>query len=421
MLDTFSGSAFGSVVDTIKQLLWQVLGFADTGLLGLTWWQVLLYTLAATHVTIAAVTIYLHRCQAHRAIDVHPIVSHFFRMWLWLTTGMVTRQWSAIHRKHHAKCEQEGDPHSPKVFGLKTVLLQGAELYRKESKNQETTDKYGHGAPDDWMERNVYSKHSTMGIYITLIINLMLFGVLGLTVFAVQMMWIPIFAAGVVNGIGHALGYRNYDAADASTNIVPWGILIGGEELHNNHHAYASSAKFSTKWYEFDAGWMYIKILSAFGLATVKKLAPMPKFAADKGKVDADTLHSVIAYRYDVMATYAKSLREISKEEMKRLAASRQPAHETLAAARSWLTLDTSKWSAQNHAKLEEIYGASSKLKTMLEMRLELAKVWERSSLSKEQLVQHLQEWCVRAEASGMRALEELAQRMRRYAPAPTA
>jgi stearoyl-CoA desaturase (Delta-9 desaturase) len=414
MLDALIGSLGSST----QVVLWNVLNFVDKGLLDFKWWQVLLYTLAATHVTIAAVTVYLHRCQAHRAIDVHPIVSHFFRAWLWLTTGMVTRQWSAIHRKHHAKCEMEGDPHSPKVFGLKKVLLEGAELYRLEAANQETSDKYGHGAPDDWLERNVYSKHSQIGVYITLVVNLLLFGALGLTVFAVQMIWIPIMAAGVINGVGHALGYRNYDAADASTNIVPWGILIGGEELHNNHHAYASSAKFSTKWYEFDAGWLYIKTLSIFKLATIRKLAPLPKFAAEKGNIDAETLQSVIAYRYDVMATYAKSLSDICKEEAKRLSNSRRPEGQALEAARSWMTLDTAKWSDQNHAKLEEIYSASAKLKTMIEMRLELSKVWERSNLTKEQLVQHLQDWCVRAEGSGMRALQDLAQRMRRYAPA---
>jgi stearoyl-CoA desaturase (Delta-9 desaturase) len=411
-------AVIGSLGSTTQSVLWNILNFAGNGLLDLAWWQVLLYTLVATHITIAGVTIYLHRCQAHRAIDVHPAVAHFFRAWLWLTTGMVTRQWSAIHRKHHAKCEQEGDPHSPVVHGLKKVLLEGAELYRAEAANKETSDKYGHGAPDDWLERNLYSKHSTMGVYVTLTINLMLFGVLGLTVFAVQMMWIPVLAAGVINGVGHALGYRNYDAADASTNIVPWGILIGGEELHNNHHAYASSAKFSTKWYEFDAGWLYIKTLSLLGLAKVRKLAPLPKFAAEKGSIDAETLQSVIAYRYDVMSTYAKSLREICKEEVNRLSQSRRPEGQTLEAARSWMTLDTAKWSEQNHAKLAEIYGASAQLKTMIEMRLELSKVWERSSLSKEQLVQHLQDWCDRAEASGMRALQELARRMRRYAPA---
>ena len=403
----------------MSELLWNVLNFADTGLLNLTWWQIAIYTLVATHITIAGVTVYLHRCQAHRAIDVHPVVAHFFRFWLWATTGMVTRQWSAIHRKHHAKCEMEGDPHSPKVFGLKKVLTEGAELYRIEAANQETSDKYGHGAPDDWLERNVYSKYTSVGIYSVLVVNLLLFGVLGLTVFAIQMVWIPVLAAGVINGIGHALGYRNYDAADASTNIVPWGILIGGEELHNNHHAYASSAKFSTKWYEFDAGWLYIKTLSFFGLATVRKVAQLPKFTKETAPVDIQTLQSVITYRYDVMATYAASLKAACKEEIARLsAAAQQQEGAMIESARRWMTLDTAKWSEQHHAKLEEIYATSAKLKTMLEMRLELSKVWERSNLTKEQLVQHLQLWCTKAEASGMAALQDLALRMRRYAPA---
>ena len=403
----------------MSELLWNVLSFADTGLLNLAWWQVAIYTLIATHITIAGVTIYLHRCQAHRAIDVHPIVAHFFRLWLWLTTGMVTRQWSAVHRKHHAKCEMEGDPHSPKVFGLKKVLTEGAELYRIEAANQETSDKYGHGAPDDWLERNVYAKHTSLGIYIVLVTNLLLFGVLGLTVFAIQMVWIPVLAAGVINGIGHALGYRNYDAPDASTNIVPWGILIGGEELHNNHHAYASSAKFSTKWYEFDAGWLYIRILSIFKLATVRKVAQLPKFTNEIAPVDIQTLQSVITYRYDVMSTYAKSLKVACQEEIARLSAAAQVQERAMIeSARRWMTIDTAKWSEHHHAKLDEIYASSAKLKTMLEMRLELAKVWERSNLSKEQLVLHLQQWCTKAEASGMAALQELALRMRRYAPA---
>ncbi len=416
MFDTL----FGGFSASTQAIIRNILGFMDTGLLDFTWWQTLLYTLVATHITIAGVTVYLHRCQAHRAIDVHPIVSHFFRLWLWMTTGMVTRQWSAIHRKHHAKCEQEGDPHSPKVFGLKKVLTEGAELYRIEAANEETHEKYGHGAPNDWVERNIYTKHSSIGIYITLVLNFALFGVLGLTVFAVQMAWIPILAAGVINGLGHALGYRNYDAPDASTNIVPWGILIGGEELHNNHHAYASSAKFSSKWYEFDAGWMYIKLMSYVGLAKVRKLAPTPKFVAAKGQVDAETLQSVIAYRYDVMAHYAQSLKQTLKEELQRLKDSRRPETAALESAKGWVVLDTNKWSEQHHAVLNDIYAASSKLKTLIEMRLELAKVWDRSSLSKEQLVQMLQDWCQRAEASGVHALQELAHRMRRYAPANT-
>lgn len=252
------------------------------GYLDWAWWQIVIFTLVMTHITIASVTIFLHRCQAHRALDLHPLPSHFFRFWLWLTTGMVTKEWASVHRKHHAKCESVDDPHSPQILGIDTVLLRGAELYKIEAAKQETLDKFGHGTPDDWMERNIYSKFSWQGVGLMLIIDVFLFGGIGATVWAVQMLWIPITAAGVINGIGHFWGYRNYDCEDASTNIVPWGILIGGEELHNNHHTYATSAKLSNKWYEFDIGWMYICALSSLGLAKVKKVPPslcFPRFA----------------------------------------------------------------------------------------------------------------------------------------------
>ncbi|RPI41117.1 MAG: acyl-CoA desaturase, partial [Betaproteobacteria bacterium] len=227
------------------------------GILDLPWWGYVVVVLATTHVTIASVTIFLHRHQAHRALELHPVASHFFRFWLWLTTGMVTKEWAAIHRKHHAKCETAEDPHSPIIYGIRKVLLEGTELYRAESKNRETMERYGHGTPDDWLERNLYSKYSARGIVVLLVLNLVLFGPIGATMWAVQMLWIPFFAAGVINGLGHYWGYRNFQSADTSTNIVPWGILIGGEELHNNHHAYATSAKLSNKWYEFDIGWLY--------------------------------------------------------------------------------------------------------------------------------------------------------------------
>jgi stearoyl-CoA desaturase (delta-9 desaturase) len=393
-----------------------ILSFLDTGLLHFSWWQIVIYTLIVTHITIAGVTIYLHRCQAHRALDLHPVVSHFFRAWLWLTTGMVTREWSAIHRKHHAKCETEDDPHSPQTRGIRKVLLEGSELYRAEAANRETIEKYGHGAPDDWIERKLYTPHSVIGVYLTLAINVMLFGAIGITVFAVQMLWIPIMAAGVINGLGHWWGYRNWDSPDASTNIFPWGILIGGEELHNNHHAYAASAKLSSKWYEFDIGWMYIRILSALGLANVRRVAPTPKFAPAKPVVDVDTLQAVIAHRYDVMAAFAGSVRRACAEEAKRLRASRRSEGELLSAARTWLPGDAKKWSEQQRARLGEIFAASDKLRKLVEMRTELSAVWERSNLTREQLLAHLQQWCARAEASGVRALQDIALRMRCYA-----
>ena len=395
-----------------------VLGFLDTGLLDASGWQIVAYTLLTTHVTIAAVTIYLHRCQAHRALDLHPVVSHFFRGWLWLTTGMVTKEWAAIHRKHHAKCETAEDPHSPQTRGIRKVLLEGTELYREEAKNRETIQKYGHGTPDDWVERNVYARYSVLGVYVTLVLDVLLFGAIGLTVFAIQMLWIPVTAAGVINGIGHWWGYRNFDSPDAATNVLPWGILIGGEELHNNHHAFASSAKLSNRWYEFDIGWMYIRILQMLGLATVRKVAPVPKFTAPRAAVDLQTLQAVIAHRYDLMAAYGKSLAQACSEEIARLRAA-QPADASLIqSSKRWLHLDATKWTEQNKAKLADIFAASDRLKKLVEMRAELASTWERSNATPEKLVAHLQDWCARAEASGVRSLQELALRMRRYAAA---
>ncbi len=394
------------------------LTFLDQGLLDFNGWQILAYTLIVTHITIASVTIYLHRCQAHRALTLHPIASHFFRAWLWLTTGMVTKEWAAVHRKHHAKCETEGDPHSPRVFGLKTVLLQGAELYRAEAANRETVERYGHGTPDDWIERNLYTPYSSLGVWITLLVDVLLFGAAGLIVFGVQMLWIPVTAAGIINGLGHARGYRNFDCPDASTNLGPIGILIGGEELHNNHHAYASSAKLSAKWYEFDIGWLYIRILSALGLARVHRVLPRPKFTEAKPVADHETLQAVIVHRYDLMAQFARSLRRACKEEAARLRAMRKPEFRLLEGARRWLVLDASKWTDQNRAKLAEVFAVSDRVRTLVEMRRELSAVWERSNMSREQLVQLLQDWCHRAEQSGVKALEELSLRVRRYAAA---
>ncbi len=396
-------------------MLDSVLAFLDTGLLDFSAWQIVAFTLITTHITIAAVTIYLHRCQAHRALDLHPVVSHFFRMWLWLTTGMVTREWAAIHRKHHARCETPDDPHSPQTRGLRKVLLEGVELYRAEAANRETIEKFGHGTPDDWIERRLYTRYSSIGIYITLLVDVMLFGAIGLTVFAVQMLWIPVTAAGIINGIGHYWGYRNWDCPDASTNILPWGILIGGEELHNNHHAYASSAKLSAKWYEFDVGWFYIRVMSLLGLATVRRLAPTPKFAAARPVVDVQTLQAVIVHRYDMMAAFAESLRRACAEEARRFGHA-GPQRALLASARSWLVLDAAKWTAEQQARLGDVFAASERVRKLVEMREELAALWARSTLSRDQLIEKLQQWLARAEASGQVPLQELALRVRRYA-----
>lgn len=381
------------------------------GYLDWSWWQIIVFTLAATHITIAAVTIFLHRCQAHRALDLHPIVSHFFRFWLWLTTGMVTKEWAAIHRKHHAKCETVDDPHSPQVLGINTVLYRGAELYKKEAANQETLDKFGHGTPDDWVEHNIYSKFSWQGVAIMLIIDVFLFGAIGLTVWAVQMLWIPITAAGVINGIGHYWGYRNFDCEDASRNIVPWGILIGGEELHNNHHTFATSAKLSNKWYEFDIGWMYIQIMSAIGLATVKKTPPKPVLS-DLRPADQNTLEAIIANRYEIMARYSKTLRSFFSNEVKHM----QVLTANLSDARAWLAKDESRLTEQEKLKLEELMATNAQLRKMIEMRRELQAIWSHSSATKEQLLSQLHAWCQHAEESGLTSLREFSLRLRRYA-----
>lgn len=388
-------------------------------LFDLPWWGYVLVALAFTHVTIAAVTIYLHRCQAHRALDLHPVVSHFFRFWLWMTTGMETKHWAAIHRKHHARCETAEDPHSPQVLGITKVLREGAELYRAEAKNQETMDKFGSGTPEDWVERNIYSKRSGYGIRLMLIINVILFGPLGLTIWAVQMAWIPITAAGIINGIGHYWGYRNFAADDASTNIVPWGILIGGEELHNNHHSYASSAKLSSKWYEFDIGWMYIRMMEICGLAHVKKIAPQVRFDWAKTKCDLDTLQAVITHRFDVMGKYGAILKKAYKEEVSKIhhAYHQHGHHEpvTLERIRHWLHLDADDLQDQEKLALSNALQHSTRLQTLYELKQELVAIWARSAATQEQLLKSLEDWCHRAEASGIQALQEFSHRLRCY------
>jgi stearoyl-CoA desaturase (Delta-9 desaturase) len=392
------------------------LDFLSNGLTRASGWELFIYTAVMTHITIAAVTIFLHRSQAHRGLDLHPVVMHFFRFWLWMTTGMVTKEWVAIHRKHHAKCETEEDPHSPVTRGIKKVFFEGAELYREESRNLETLEKYGHGTPDDWLERNVYTKHSALGVSLMMIINVMLFGVIGVTIWAIQMVWIPLTAAGIINGIGHYWGYRNYECNDAATNILPIGIIIGGEELHNNHHTFGTSAKLSSKWYEFDIGWMYICILQSVGLATVKKVAPEPKFEHGKLHLDFNTLQAVIANRYDVTAKYAKSLKKTWREEREHLKAKANLESGYLRSARKLLHREPTQLQEPHKEQLTTLFEHSKALKTMHEMRVELGAIWGRSHATRDQLLQQLQDWCARAEASGIASLREFSLRLRSYA-----
>jgi stearoyl-CoA desaturase (Delta-9 desaturase) len=386
------------------------------GLIDLPWWGYVLVTLALTHITIASVTIFLHRAQAHRALDLHPVASHFFRFWLWFTTATVTKAWVAIHRKHHAKCETPDDPHSPQIFGINKVLWQGAELYRAEAKVQATLDRYGHGTPDDWLERNLYTPHTFAGIFILLAIQLVLFGPIGLTIWAVQMVWIPFFAAGVINGIGHFWGYRNFACEDASTNIVPWGILVGGEELHNNHHAYGSSAKLSNRWYEFDIGWAYIRTLELLGLASVKKVAPRVRWGEIKHFCDTDLLHAIITHRYDVMTRYSRIMQKVSKQELEKLRGALVENLPEMRDIRRWLNRDQNELQASEQARLQSVLSRSEQLRTLYQMRQDLASVWGRSTASREQLVRQLQDWCQKAEASGIAALSQFSLKLRCYA-----
>ena len=386
--------------------------FLSQGLTGASWWQVLIVALVMTHITIVSVTLYLHRCQAHRALELHPAVSHVFRFWLWMTTGMLTKEWAAIHRKHHAKCEQDGDPHSPQVFGIKKVFWEGAELYRAEAKNTDTLQRYGHGTPDDWIERHLYTRHSRLGVSLMLILDVALFGALGLAVWALQMVWIPFWAAGVINGIGHYWGYRNFEAADASTNVFPWGIIVGGEELHNNHHTYPTSAKFSVKPYEFDIGWVYISALAKLGLAKPKKTPPKLAYGDVKPVADEKTLEAVIANRYEVMASYARQMRATVQAEFDALKARRADVS-MWAAAQRWLHRDDDKVPPQLQAKVAQVRAQSPALVKMHAMREELRQLWSNTTLNREQLAHDLQAWCRRAEESGVAALRDFSLRLR--------
>ena len=389
-----------------------VLQWLSHGALAWTWWQMVLFTLGVTHITMISVTVFLHRHQAHRALDLHPIASHFFRFWLWLTTGQVTKEWASIHRKHHAKCEQQDDPHSPHVYGIRTVLLQGAELYRAESKNKETMARYGHGTPNDWIERNLYTRFSWQGVGLMMVIDLFLFGAAGLSIWAVQMAWTPIMAAGIINGAAHFWGYRNFEAPDASTNISPWGIIIAGEELHNNHHTYPTSAKLSVKPYEFDIGWMYISLMQMVGLAHVKKTPPKAAFGDIRPVADEKTLEALIANRYELMAGYAKQMQVTVKAELAGMKAGSANSA-MIKAVKQWAHRDADKVPAAVLPELAMARVASPVLDKLVTMREELRQMWLSTAVSREQLTVDLAAWCHRAESSGITALRDFSLKLR--------
>ena len=387
------------------------------GLLDPSGWQLLAIILVLTHITIVSVTVYLHRYSAHRSLELHPALKHFFRFWLWLTTSMNTREWTAIHRKHHAKCETPDDPHSPVQKGLSTVLRKGAELYMEESKNEDTLRIYGKNCPDDWVERNLYGRFRNAGIVSMLLIDLALFGVLGLTVWAVQMMWIPLLAAGVVNGLGHALGYRNFECKDAATNILPWGILIGGEELHNNHHTYPNSAKLSVKKWEFDMGWLWIRLFSALGLASVRRTAPIAHRIEGKQTLDMDTAMAILNNRFQIMAHYRKQvIKPLAQQEMQRVDES---VRHLFRRAKRLLGREPSLLEPQQEAKIQTILEQSQSLRIIYEKRLALQQIWTRTSSNGHDMLLALSDWCTQAEATGIKALKDFAAQLRTYSLQP--
>ena len=382
------------------------------GLLNLSFWGYVLAACILVQITMMAVTLYLHRDQAHRSLDLHPVLRHFFRFWIWATSGMLTREWVAVHRKHHAYCETERDPHSPKIHGLRKVLTEGAELYQAEKDKPETLDKFGRGTPDDWIERNVYLRFPHAGIVLTVVADLLLFGVPGIIIIAVQMAAMPVFAAGVINGLGHHSGYRNFECDDAATNLLPWGVLIGGEELHNNHHAFPTSAKFSVRPWEFDIGWMYISIFRMLGLAKVRKVAPKPVLAERLPETpDQDNLKAIIVNRMHVLRDYTRQVTLPVLRREKAVAA----GDRMLRRARKLLVRHPALLDETARERLQVVLAESAALQTVHEFRERLQALWNGANVSNERLLKQLRDWCAEAEASGIQVLEDFAARLRGY------
>ncbi len=388
--------------------------FLNHGVLQLSFWGYVAISVVFVQISMMGVTLYLHRDQAHRSIALHPVLRHFFRLWIWLTSGMVTRTWVAIHRKHHAMVEREGDPHSPQVFGLRRVLLEGSELYRIEAEKEDTLEKYGRGTPDDWVERRVYARHSSLGIYTLLCLDIVLLGLPGITVFAIQMLAMPVFAAGIINGLGHAKGYRNFESDDTSTNLVPIAVIIGGEELHNNHHAFPTAAKFSARWWEFDIGWMYITVLRAFGCCKVRRLAPVPKITKPRS-VDVETVKAVLQNRMHVLRDYRRKVVLPVFRREKRV----HRDNELLRRARKLLVMGPVVMDDRARARLTRLLDDNAALRTVHEFRQQLLALWEQANVSNDRLVAQLREWCNQAEASGIEALHDFSANLRGYLPQP--
>ena len=387
------------------------------GLFLLPVWGYLALALGLTHITIVGVTLYLHRDQAHRGLLLHPLVRHFFRFWLWLTTGMVTREWVAVHRKHHAACETCDDPHSPAISGIRTVLWAGAGLYKLESRQEDTVRRYGGGTPNDWLEHRVYTGNRNAGIVLLLLIHLVLFGLPGVAIWAAQMMWIPLFAAGVINGIGHWFGYRTFATSDLSTNISNIGVLIGGEEMHNNHHAYPSSARFSMRWWEFDIGWMYIRLLRLLRLAKVLQQAPRLRLRRDKTQIDLDTAQALVASRIAVMGNYARDvLLPTLRTEMRRASGSYR---QNLKRLRKMLPTLEHRLTPRDHGQLRQALSRHPQLREVLNYQRRLQKIIRARNEGYRIMRTRLTQWCEEAEQTGIASLQRFAREMCHYSLQP--
>jgi len=387
------------------------------GLLNLPWWGYVVWAIVWIQITMMAITLYFHREQAHRSVDLHPVLQHFFRFWLWINTGAPTRQWVAVHRKHHALCEREGDPHSPVIYGLKKVVLEGAELYRQEAVREDTLEKYGKGTPDDWLERNVYNRFDYTGIGALVVLNLLLFGAIGIVMIAVQLAAMPVLAAGIINGVCHAKGYRNFETNDASTNLWPLGIFIGGEELHNNHHAFPTSARFSLRRGEFDIGWLYLKIFSALGLARIRRVASQPDLGTAARTPDLEALRSILINRMHVLRAYMHNVTlPVLRRECEAVG---RNARAVLPKVRRWLTWQPQMLEASDRETLVELKSQLPAFSLVLEYRNELKKLWEGSHTSNDRLLDEFRQWCRRAEESGNQYLKEFVAYLRSYQPSP--
>ncbi len=383
----------------------------------LPWWGYTVIVLVTTHLTIISVTLFLHRNQSHRAFSLHKAVSHFFRGWLWLTTGIVTRQWVAVHRKHHATVEANDDPHSPQILGIHRVLWLGLLLYRRAAADRETLNKYGSGTPDDWIERNIYARFPNTGITVLLVLELLAFGPLaGMLVWLAQMIWIPFWAAGVINGLGHFLGYRNYELDDASRNIIPWGILIGGEELHNNHHAFAGSARFSAKPWEIDLGWFYIRMLEHLSLANASKQPPVLITRSDTICCDIETLRALIGNRFVIMADYAREVvATVCQDEARAIRSISRSKFRIFRRASKLIPRENTRLNSHAQKKLTHALALSPRINTVYDAKLRLQEIWQRSSASSEVLIQQLDNWCGQAESSGIDSLAQFAAKLKGY------